>query len=59
MKYSELIKLLKKNGCQLHRHGANHDIWRAPNGQRRPVPRHKGEIANGTVNQILKGLGIK
>ena len=27
MKTNELLKLLKKNGCSLIRHGSNHDIW--------------------------------
>lgn len=30
MTYSELKKLLKKNGCYFLREGGNHDIWYSP-----------------------------
>ena len=30
MKVSELVRVLTKAGCFIHRHGANHDIWYSP-----------------------------
>ena len=56
MKISELIKILKKNGCYKVRSGGNHDIWYSPHGERLfQVPRHTSQEA-GTVltNAILK-----
>lgn len=45
MKTNELLKLLKKNGCSLIRHGSNHDIWYSSvTGKQFAVPRHKKEI---------------
>ncbi len=60
MKSSELLKLLKKNGCYLVRHGNRHDIWFSPvTDQKFPVPRHKDEIKTGTLKSILEDAGIK
>lgn len=61
MKISELLKVLRKDGWFLHKNGASHDLYRHPtkSGQV-PVPRHTSkEIANGTLNQILKQAGLK
>lgn len=30
MKRSELLKILKKNGCKLIGHGGNHDLYYSP-----------------------------
>ena len=47
MKYSELKKLLKKNGCRMEREGANHELWYSPiTGKTFPVGRH-GDLACG------------
>lgn len=61
MKTSELIKFLKKNGCYLVDHRGEHDFWYSPITKREvQVPRHPSrEIANGTVNKILKDAGLK
>lgn len=59
MKTSELIKKLKKAGCKLKRHGANHDIWQNPKTKvETKVWRHSGEVPTGTANKILKEMGI-
>ena len=58
MKRSELLKLLRKDGCILLRSGSRHDIYINPKtGQKQPVPRHQ-EIDNLLVNHIKKFLGI-
>ena len=60
MKASELLKLLKENGCNLVEHGKEHDKYYSPvTGTCFRVPRHKKEIATGTLNRILKDAGIK
>ncbi|MBR3625068.1 MAG: type II toxin-antitoxin system HicA family toxin [Bacteroidaceae bacterium] len=60
MKINELIKLLKKSGCYIERHGANHDIWFSPKtGNYFQVGRHKSqEIRVKTLESIKKSAGI-
>ena len=59
MKRGELIRVLKKAGCQLKRHGARHDIHINPaTGQKQPIPRHS-EIDEALVKHIKKYLGLK
>lgn len=60
MKTSELIKLLKKNGCYLYRNGKRHDIWYSPiTGKQFPVPRYLSQdVPTGTCNSIKKDAGI-
>ncbi len=40
MKTKDLIKLLKKNGWEFKRHGANHDIY-AKGNERESIVRHR------------------
>lgn len=58
MKYSEIYRLLKKNGCYIQRHGANHDMWINPQTKKTClVSRHASqEAAVGTMRNILKTL---
>ncbi len=52
MKQAKLIKLFKKNGWHLYRHGGNHDIW--TNGKdKEQIPRHKD------INEMLAKSLIK
>ncbi len=62
MKYSELKKLLKKNGCFLHHNGKRHEIWINPKtGKQFPIGRHNSgqEVAKGTLDSILRDAGLK
>lgn len=60
MKTSELLRLLKKNGIQFSHHGKKHDMYYSPKtGITFPVPRHKTEIASGTLKSILEDAGLK
>ena len=60
MKISELEKLLKRKGARFKRHGTNHDIWENPQtGQETKIWRHAKEVPKGTVQAILKQLGLK
>ena len=57
MKTAELLRILKKNGATLNRHGARHDQW-VRNGKITTVPRHP-TIKENTAKGILKALGIR
>lgn len=60
MKTQELLKLLKKNKCELLRSGSRHNIWYSETtGKQFAVPRHKAEIPVGTLNNILKDAGLR
>jgi predicted RNA binding protein YcfA (HicA-like mRNA interferase family) len=61
VKYSELKRLLKKNGCYFLHEGGNHEIWFSPvTKQPFSVGRHnKEEVSKGTLNAIKKQAGIK
>lgn len=57
MKAKDLIRVLKENGWELLRHGANHDIY--TNGTYNiSVPRHR-EIKERTAKIILQEAGIE
>lgn len=61
MRYSELKKLLRKNGCELKREGANHEQWYSPKtGNYFMVGRHNSqEVATGTLKSIKKDAGLE
>jgi mRNA interferase HicA len=57
VKRRDLITRLKAGGYELHRHGAEHDIY--INGTTAvQVPRHN-EIKESTAKRILKDAGLK
>ena len=61
IKYSELEKMLRKNGCIVYKEGAGHTIWYSPITKKYfPVGRHKTEdVKAGTLNSILRDAGLK
>jgi len=61
MTVGELVRRLKKNKCQILRHGSRHDIWINPKtGGTTQVPRHPSkELPTGTANRIQADLGLK
>ena len=61
MKYSELKKILKKNGCEFISEGKRHEMWYSPiTGNQFPVSRHNSQdVASGTFQAIMKQAGIK
>jgi predicted RNA binding protein YcfA (HicA-like mRNA interferase family) len=61
MKYSELKKILKHNGCYKESEGSKHEIWFSPiTNSLFAVGRHNSEdVPIGTLNAILKKSGIK
>lgn len=59
MKRGELVRELRRAGCELHRHGKKHDLFVNPsNGRKAPVPRHN-EIKNTLAELIRKQLGLQ
>ena len=61
MKYSELKRLLKNNGCEFRHEGRRHEIWYSPKtGNEFPVGRHNAQdVAPGTFKAIMKQAGIE
>lgn len=61
MKYSELKRILKKDGWFVARNGSRHDIYRHKDKEGEViVGRHDSqEVASGTLNSILKQAGLK
>ena len=58
MKRAAFLRELTRKGCQLHRHGGRHDLWRNPeNGKKVPVPRHN-EIKDSLCRLIRRQLEI-
>ena len=56
MKRTDLIRKLVEAGCQLVRHGGNHDWYRNPRtGMAQPVPRHR-DINEYLAKHILQKL---
>lgn len=61
MKYSEIVRKLKKSGCYIERAGSRHDIWYSPiTNNYFQVPRHQSQEAKkGTVKDISEKSGVK
>lgn len=53
----ELEQILQKNKFE-KRSGGKHDIWIKKGFPPIPVPRHKGDIPQGTLKSILKAAGV-
>ncbi|MXW23507.1 MAG: type II toxin-antitoxin system HicA family toxin [Chloroflexi bacterium] len=49
----ELVRALRDAGWSLRREGARHEIWAKAVG-RVMVPRHRGDLAPGTVRTIAR-----
>lgn len=61
MRYGELKRLLRKNGCHKDHEGKRHEIWYSPITDKQfEVGRHDNEeVKTGTLYSILKAAGIK
>ena len=61
IKYSELKRELRKNGCRFEHEGGNHEIWYSPiTGAKFPVSRHNTEdVKPGTLKSIKQAAGLK
>ena len=60
MRYSELKKILRDNGCYLDKEGSKHEKWYSPKtGKYFRVGRHNSEdVKKGTLHSILTDAGI-
>lgn len=59
--YRDLIKKLKKSGFAFDRHArGSHEIWyNQLTKKRTTIPRHPGDLPEGTVRAILRQAGIE
>ena len=58
MKRRQLLRHLKKHGCELFREGSRHSIyWNPETRETSTVPRHT-EILDALARKICKDLGI-
>ena len=60
LRYRDLRqKLIELGGCQYVREGkGGHEIWQSRQGHRFPVPRHPGDLHQGTLAKIIKQAGL-
>ena len=60
MTYQQLTRKLHKLGCQFKRQSkGSHEIWTNPHTNLSTViPNHRGDIPTGTLNAILRQLGV-
>jgi predicted RNA binding protein YcfA (HicA-like mRNA interferase family) len=61
MTYQQLTRKLRALGCQFKRQSkGSHEIWTNPaKNLSTVIPNHRGDIPTGTLNAILKQLGIE
>ena len=62
MKYSELYRLLEKQGWKIVRTGKHHMYVHPDKPNERPIPVGKNqseEVPKGTLNSILRMAGLK
>ena len=59
-KYRDIVKRLKRFGFEFDRQAAgSHEIWfNLKTGLYTTVPNHSGDMPEGTLRAILKGVGI-
>ncbi|MGB7290715.1 MAG: type II toxin-antitoxin system HicA family toxin [Thermodesulfobacteriota bacterium] len=58
MKRNELLRHLRRNGCELLREGGRHSWWHNPRQNKRSaIPRHS-EINDKLARKICKDLGV-
>jgi hypothetical protein len=58
VKREDLLRHLRRHGCQPLREGRRHSVWVNPaNGRQASVPRHR-EINDYTAGSICRQLGI-
>jgi predicted RNA binding protein YcfA (HicA-like mRNA interferase family) len=56
MKRVDLVRTIEGFGCELVRHGGNHDWYRNPaTGVSQPIPRHR-EIKERLAERIIRML---
>jgi predicted RNA binding protein YcfA (HicA-like mRNA interferase family) len=58
--YTDVVRRLRRLGFEFDRHAkGSHEIWRrSSDGRKTTVPRHPGDIPEGTLRAILRQAGI-
>jgi predicted RNA binding protein YcfA (HicA-like mRNA interferase family) len=57
--YREVARKLRALGFSFDRSAkGSHEIWRHPDGRRTTMPRHAGDLAEGTRRAILRQAGL-
>ena len=58
--YSEVARRLRHLGFEFDRQAkGSHEIWRhAHDGRKTTVPRHPGDISEGTLRAVLRQAGV-
>ncbi|MEZ5339466.1 MAG: type II toxin-antitoxin system HicA family toxin [bacterium] len=58
--YRELTRRLRRLGFLFDRQGpGSHEIWRRSDGTKVSIPRHSGDLPEGTIRAILRAAGIE
>jgi predicted RNA binding protein YcfA (HicA-like mRNA interferase family) len=57
---NDVVRKLRRAGFEFDRRAkGSHEIWRnAETGKRTTVPRHPGDLPEGTVGAIVKAAGL-
>ncbi|MCY4660105.1 MAG: type II toxin-antitoxin system HicA family toxin [Acidobacteria bacterium] len=60
-RYREVARRLRRLGYRFDRPGAgSHEVWRhAVTGCKVTLPRHSGDMAEGTLRAVLREAGIE
>ena len=59
MTYGELKRTLRRLGAKFSKQKKRHEYWERPGtGYATHIPRHRGEVPNGTLRAILRDLGF-
>ncbi|MBR1836967.1 MAG: type II toxin-antitoxin system HicA family toxin [Kiritimatiellae bacterium] len=58
LSFRDAVQLAQERGFAFRRANGSHCIFRAPDGRRVTIPRHAGDIPNGTARSILRTIGI-
>ena len=57
--YREIARRLRSFGSRFDRQGpGSHEIWRREDGRKVTLPRHPGDMAEGTLRAILRAADI-
>jgi predicted RNA binding protein YcfA (HicA-like mRNA interferase family) len=57
--YREVAKRLRVLGFRFDRQGpGSHEVWRHNDGRKVTIPRHTGDMAEGTLRAILREARI-
>jgi len=59
-RYREVACRLRVCGFRFDRQGpGSHEVWRHEDGRKVTLPRHPGDLAEGTLRAVLREAGIE